>query len=323
MVGAGDDGGAGPVKPRVSVVVTAYNQADVIRAAAVSAVEQRRVVTEVVVVDDGSADDPAAAVEDLPRTRVLRQANGGVNSARNTGLRAALGEFIVFLDGDDTLLPDAAAIGVASFEADPRLGFAIGRALHVDRDGVVVGRAPEGPKTGDLYRALLRRPWVYPPSSVMFRAATLRSLGGFDETLPQGGEDLELYLRAARSMPGRDHAALVVRCNIEGGFTADRPAVMLPRNLAIMDREAAFVGGDPDLERALAAGRRYVRWLWRVKQAQVGLRQASDRRSRARGAAALLWAFVRDPDLSALAVRDRFQTRAWRSGRSTADGSPA
>jgi hypothetical protein len=123
----------------------------------------------------------------------------------------------------------------------------------------VVGRAPEGPRTGDLYRALLRRPWIYPPSTVMFRAATLRSLGGFDETLPQGGDDLEIYLRSARSLPGRDHAALVVRYCIEGGVTADRPAAMLRRNLAVMDREAAFVERDRDLERALAAGRRYVR----------------------------------------------------------------
>jgi glycosyltransferase involved in cell wall biosynthesis len=299
------------------VVITAYNQADVIRAAAASAVEQVGTVTEAVIVDDGSADDPAAAVAGLTRTRVLRQANTGVNSARNAGLRSALGEFVVFLDGDDTLLPLAAATGVACLEAEPRLAFAVGRALHVNRLGMIVGRAPERPRTGDLYRELLRRPWIYPPATVIFRTAALRSLGGFDETLGQGGEDLELYVRAARSLPGRDHGALVVRYRFEGGVTARRPTAMFDRNLAVMERETAFVAGHRELERALAAGRRYVRWLWRVKQAQARLLQAGDARSRARARGALLWAFGRDPDLSAIAVRDRCRTRFWRHGLDT------
>jgi hypothetical protein len=307
------------MQPEVSVVITAYNQAGVIRAAAVSALEQRGVVTEVIIVDDGSSDDPGSAVTGLPLTRVVRQANAGVNSARNAGMSAAQGDFIIFLDGDDALLPDAAAIGLACFEAEPGLDFAVGRAQHLDSRGVVLSRPPQRPFTGNLYRQMLRRPWIYPPSTVMFRTDAVQTLGGFDDTLAQGGEDLELYLRAARTLQGRDHGALVVDYRYDGGVTAD-PSRMLRQNLEILEAQAAVVAGDSDLERDLAQGKRYVRWLWTVKQAQAEVRESKDVGSVGiRAIGALLWAFARDPGLTTIAMLHRFRAhpiaQAWHLGR--------
>ena len=62
---------------------------------------------EVVVVDDGSPFDIAAVVQRHPKTAVVRQANAGSALARNTGIAASRGTFLVYLDADDNLLPCA------------------------------------------------------------------------------------------------------------------------------------------------------------------------------------------------------------------------
>lgn len=91
--------------PRVSVIMPAYNVAQTIEQAIVSVQAQTVSDWELIVVDDGSADDTASIVVEIatqdPRIRLICQENGGVSAARNTGLAAARGEYISFLDGDD------------------------------------------------------------------------------------------------------------------------------------------------------------------------------------------------------------------------------
>ncbi|KAK4161181.1 nucleotide-diphospho-sugar transferase [Cladorrhinum sp. PSN259] len=97
----------------VSVVVPSYNNGTYLRAAVSSILENSAgVEVEIIVVDDGCADDASVRViEDLagspePRLKVIRHdRNRGVQAARNTGLKAATGDFVVCLDGDDVLLP--------------------------------------------------------------------------------------------------------------------------------------------------------------------------------------------------------------------------
>ncbi len=96
--------------PRFSVVIPVYNRADVIGRAVESCLGQDCDDYEVVVVDDGSTDGSDRVVTAYTEAcvRLVRHAeNRGVNPARNTGVRAARGEWIVFLDSDDELLPTA------------------------------------------------------------------------------------------------------------------------------------------------------------------------------------------------------------------------
>lgn len=95
------------VLPRVSVVIPVYNGERYIRQALISVLRQTHAQIECLVVDDGSVDGTASAVDATAdgRVRYVYQANAGVSAARNTGLAAASGDYIAFLDADDVWLP--------------------------------------------------------------------------------------------------------------------------------------------------------------------------------------------------------------------------
>src|SRR5437773_3781756 len=107
----------------VSVVIPTYNYARYLPEAIDSALAQTHAPLEVIVVDDGSTDDtPRVLAVYGDRIRVIRQANRGPGAARNTGIAAARGEYVGFLDADDVWLPRKLELQMARFEADQGLG---------------------------------------------------------------------------------------------------------------------------------------------------------------------------------------------------------
>lgn len=92
---------------KVSIIVPVYNGAAYIVRCLESIVNQTEKVIEIIVVDDGSEDETAILVDELAqhdkRIKVIHKTNGGLSSARNAGLRLAVGEYIMFVDGDDWL----------------------------------------------------------------------------------------------------------------------------------------------------------------------------------------------------------------------------
>jgi glycosyltransferase involved in cell wall biosynthesis len=92
----------------ISVVIPLYNKEKRIAATLSSVIEQEGNF-EIIVVDDGSTDKSVRVVESIndKRIRLVSQSNGGPSKARNIGAKAAIGEWILFLDADDELLPDA------------------------------------------------------------------------------------------------------------------------------------------------------------------------------------------------------------------------
>lgn len=97
------------IKPLFSVIIPLYNKAQFISDTVNSVLRQTCPQFELIVVDDGSTDHGAKIVADSfedKRIKLIRKKNGGVSSARNMGVREAKGEFIYFLDADDTMVVD-------------------------------------------------------------------------------------------------------------------------------------------------------------------------------------------------------------------------
>ena len=101
--------------PVISVIAAVHNVADHVGAMIDSLRAQSFAAFEVVIIDDGSTDGSEDLVRTLsasdPRFRVIRQDNAGLSAARNTGLEAARGAFVAFIDGDDTVNPDRGRAG--------------------------------------------------------------------------------------------------------------------------------------------------------------------------------------------------------------------
>jgi glycosyltransferase involved in cell wall biosynthesis len=138
------------MSPFFSVVIPAYNRADVLGDAIRSVLAQTEQDFEIVVVDDGSADDPARVVASFadPRIRLHRQVNRGGGAARNAGIDLARGCFIAFLDSDDAYLPDhLAAMRRLLAGTDRTVGYA---RMVVDRGaGRTFLKPPRAIRTGE------------------------------------------------------------------------------------------------------------------------------------------------------------------------------
>ena len=107
----------------ISVIIPCYKAAATLRRAAASALADAPAGLELLLVDDGSPDDTGTLCDTLAaedqRVRALHRPNGGAGAARNTGLDAARGDWVLFLDADDVLLPGLwAALAALSTETD-------------------------------------------------------------------------------------------------------------------------------------------------------------------------------------------------------------
>ena len=187
--------------PAVSVVVPCYNACETLAATLGSAARQTFRDIEIIVVDDGSTDGSPAIVTALvqsdSRFRLVTQANGGVSSARNTGISAAKGRLIALLDSDDRWAPDHLATHVRRMDSEPRLGVSFSPARFVDTSGRVVGRS--SPKLRDITPAdlLISNPTTT-CSTLVIRRGVFRDVGLF-RTAMRHNEDQEWLFRVTLS----------------------------------------------------------------------------------------------------------------------------
>lgn len=183
--------------PFFSVVIPVYNRADFLGAALTSVLMQTEQDFEIVVVDDGSDDDPEAVVKALcdPRILFIRQDNGGGGKARNTGIDAAKGKFIAFLDSDDLFLPHHLATMRRLVEGKTRTG-AYARFI-VDRgDGRTLLKPPRAIAEGEDMATYLLCDRGFLVTSTVVVPADLAKKIRFHENLP-AAEDTDFAIRCA------------------------------------------------------------------------------------------------------------------------------
>jgi glycosyltransferase involved in cell wall biosynthesis len=171
--------------PEVSVVVPTLDRWPMLRRALGGALGQAGVELEAVVVDDGSTDGTSEHVAALgdARVRLVRHDRPqGVARARNAGLEAARGEWVAFLDDDDTWAPAKLAEQLAAARA-AQAGWAFSSAVVVDQEGRVSGLDP-APDPRGLIAGLLRHNSIPGGcSNVLARRELVVEAGAFDERL--------------------------------------------------------------------------------------------------------------------------------------------
>lgn len=196
------------MSPSISVVIPVYNGAALIGKAIRSVLAQTMLPDEIIVVNDGSTDD---TLETLVAFRdsvtVISTDNRGVASARNSGIRAAAGDWIAFLDADDVWHPDKLERQFDLLDRYPGAGMSFCNFIYLERaDGSAqqhferfAGRVTfnvDAPIHPDPYDALLRENLVGTASSVVVRRDVLDQAGLFETSYRQA-EDYDLWLRCA------------------------------------------------------------------------------------------------------------------------------
>jgi glycosyltransferase involved in cell wall biosynthesis len=184
---------------KVSVIIPTYNYANFLVTAIESVLCQNHPDTEIIVVDDGSTDNTAELL-DAYKNRIIYiyQNNAGLSCARNTGIDASSGEFILFLDADDILGPNTIKSHLELFTATP------GCFISVCANKLFIKTNPSGIPipTGKwrLSRQALDVHLCYfniaPPHAFMIRRQVVTKTGLFDCDL-KACEDYDFWLRAA------------------------------------------------------------------------------------------------------------------------------
>jgi glycosyltransferase involved in cell wall biosynthesis len=238
----------------VSVVIPCFRQAHFLADGIESVLRQTYRRFEVLVINDGSPDDTASVALRYD-VRYVEQVHAGLAAARNLGLQRALGEFVVFLDSDDRLLPNALGANVSRLRADPTLAFVAGASRYIACDGTPLNTNPPHIACGDLYEVLLRRNRIRTPAMVMFRRAALERVGDFDTRL-DACADYDLYLRVSRLFPAALHDELVAEYRRHEGNMSRNPARMLRQFSIVMRRQRKYVNGRTVLNAAVHEGLR-------------------------------------------------------------------
>lgn len=192
----------------ISIIIPTYNRAELLKAAVMSALKQTYLDTEIIIVDDGSTDHTSKVVKQLQvdfsqkKIRYIKQAeNQGAAVARNTGILAAKGEYIAFLDSDDVWMEEKLLKQMQVLQAqeeDTAMIYCeyIYHDIH-GKEGISPSRElkPEI-KSGNMLLPLLAIPMIGTPT-MLIKKRCLLAVGMFDASL-RSLEDYELSLRIAK-----------------------------------------------------------------------------------------------------------------------------
>jgi glycosyltransferase involved in cell wall biosynthesis len=185
--------------PTVSVIIPTYKTANLIAACLDSVFAQTYKDFEAVVVNDGSPDTPElekVLVPYMDRIVYIKQENKRTAGARNNAIRNARGEFVAFLDSDDTWMPDHLASQMQMFSADPSLGLTYSNGL-VGMPGEEREFMERCPSTGEAtFDSLLVERCQIPISTVVARKTAIVKAGMFDEKLARC-DDYDMWVRTA------------------------------------------------------------------------------------------------------------------------------
>ena len=187
-----------PYLPLVSIVTPSFNQARYLEAAIQSVLSQNYPRLEYIIMDGGSTDGSVEIIKRYESKLAwwVSEKDQGQTDAINKGFAHAKGNFLAWINSDDTYEPNAILSAVKFLQQHPEVGLVYGDANYINEDGRVIGRFPAAQT--DLIR--LRRGYVHiPQQAAFFRADLWRAVEPLDPSF-YFAMDYDLWVRlAARS----------------------------------------------------------------------------------------------------------------------------
>lgn len=231
--------------PTVSIIIPCYNHARFLSRAIDSVLGQTFSDWEVIVVDDGSTDNTHEVATQFAdqRVRYVHQENQGLSAARNTGILAAKGEYLAFLDADDEWECRFLERCVTTLDSNPKVAGVYTFNYHIDEEGRRLPRqAGEIVPSEELYERLLQGGF-FPPCAVLVRTVIVQRLGLFDTGLQgQGAEDWDLWLRMSHRFRMRGIPEVLARYRVYPGSMSTNTAKMHACRISVLVKNI----GPPD-----------------------------------------------------------------------------
>src|SRR5262245_37523889 len=221
------------IRDTVSVIIPCYKQAGFLSDAIERVLPQTHPHLEVIVVDDGSPDNTSDVASRYPRVRCIRQESQGPSAARNTGIRESTGDFLVFLDADDGLIPNALETGLKYFRRNPVAAGVVVKHRRISAEGLPLPTAERPTVEKDHFVELLRGNWIACLSSVMYQRRVFDDVKGFNTSL-RAAEDYDLYLRVAQKFAMACHRNVVAECRYHEDSASNNQKLMLEQTITVL-----------------------------------------------------------------------------------------
>jgi len=184
----------------ISLIIPSFNRCSSLKRALHSVMQQSICPDEIIVVNDGSTDKTVEMLKrEFPQVNTITQSNKGVSAARNKGIQQAKGEWIAFLDSDDTWLTEKLATQVRGLQQAPEIKICHSEEIWI-RNGVRVNAMNKHKKKGGWIFQQCLPLCVMSPSSIMIHRSVFDDIGLFDEKFP-ACEDYDLWLRISAKYP--------------------------------------------------------------------------------------------------------------------------
>jgi glycosyltransferase involved in cell wall biosynthesis len=243
----------------VTVIIPLYRMANLLTEAIESVLVQTHRDFEIVAVDDESPDHSGEIAKSYSEVRYIWQTNQGVCAARNRGIRESKGEYLVFLDSDDRLLPHYLERNLQGFREQPDAAFVTGDYRWFGAEGTWHHHRCD--PTPDHYATLLRFNFIGPPLPVMFRRDILERVGGF-QVGRECAEDQDLFFRIARQYPIYCHHDVVAEYRRHSEQNSANYANMLRQAMRVLSAQWPYVKGNSVYEEAYREGKHFRQRLY-------------------------------------------------------------
>lgn len=218
----------------ISVIITNYNHAQYLPESIGSVLNQNYRHVEVILVDDGSIDNTKEVVAQYPSVKYIYQTNQGLSAARNTGIDHSHGKYLVFLDADNWLLPNALATNLHYLQMHEKAAFASGGHIKVNEHRKIIKEGEKKLVTEAHYYHLLHHNYIEMHAAVMYRRWVFDHIR-FDTSL-KACEDYDIYLKIVRNYPVVHHQHPVAAYRKHSQNMSGNIPLMIETGLLVMQR---------------------------------------------------------------------------------------